>query len=230
MMRELVRKIMEKHSQINESMDHLVSGGAHFSGFELPLAELQQAGVPKPIIDHLQHESISRLREEAKQRGRITAEVERSLGLLEENPEQHKQEVVKILKLFKKAEDSIMRSHNPPTGEMVYQTAFDITDSASKAIDMLKRQKAIKETPELEEAQSRINGIREYCRMAGERHAYWADQRSELKRMLAELADGLGVGVDKDLLSTPSVYDVYVSIDAHPSKTDILARKLLDKL
>ncbi len=225
--RALVRSIREKHDQINKSMDRLIDSRTPFFGFEVPVDKLQRSGVPQPIIDHLQHESLARLREEAERRRQITAEVERSLSLLEEDPEQHRQEVVNILKLFKEAEESIIRSHNPPKGEMVYQTAFDVTDTALRAIGMLKDQKKLRETPELEEARSRINGIREYCRMASERHALWADHRNEIKRMLAELGGKLGVEVDKSLLSTPTVYDVYVGIDAHPEKIKSMARKLL---
>ena len=225
--RAIVRSLREKHNRINESMERFTGAVTPFSGFEIPIGELQEAGVPRPILDHLQHESLVQVRVESERRKEITAEVNAALDRLEENPEANRHEVVNILKLFKEAEDSIVASHDIDKGEIVYQTVYDITASASAAIDMLKEQKKLPDSAPLRKSQEQLEHISEYCRTVSDRHAIWANQRAELKGIAAKLAESTGVDVDKTLLDSPAVYDVYVGIDAHPKKIESMARHLL---
>ena len=151
-MKEFVRAIREKHNEINKSMDHFLieeSKQMHvsFSGLEPPLEKLKKAGVPQLIIDHLQHKSLEKLRRDSEERKIITTKINQSFDKLEANPEANKQEIINILQLFKKAENNIIASHDLIQGEQVYQSVFDITATASAAIDMLKSKGKLAETP-----------------------------------------------------------------------------------
>ena len=85
----------------------------------------------------------------------------------------------------------------------------------------------MEKTEELENAKQILRGMREYCRVANQRHASWFDSRKELKQLVGKLADELGIEVNPKLLETPEPMQVVYAIDAKQKVIRSRARELI---